>query len=62
MSLESMVVLRDGEETKINRYVIEFVNMVQVNLDSQRKRSVRIVWVRPQDVLARFTSELTRPA
>ena len=57
-----MVVMRDGEETKINRYVIDFVNMVQTNLDNQRKRSVRIVWVRPQDVQARFTGELPQPA
>ena len=29
--------------------------MVQTNIDNQRKRSVRIVWVRPQDVQPRFT-------
>ena len=48
----------DGEETSINRYLIDFVNSVQTNLDNGRKRSVRIVWVRPQDVQARFTGEL----
>ena len=52
----------DGEESNISRYVIDFVNLVQTNIDNQRKRSVRIVWVCPQDVLARFTSELPRPA
>ena len=48
----------DGEETKINRYSIDFVNFVQTNIDNHRKRSIRIVWVRPQDVQARFTGEL----
>ena len=47
----------DGEETKINRYSIDFVNFVQTNIDNNRKRSIRIVWVRPQDVQARFTGE-----
>ena len=48
----------DDMETSINRYVIDFVSMVQTNIDNSRKRSVRIVWVRPQDVQARFTGEL----
>ena len=48
----------DGEETHINRYSIDFVNFVQTNIDNQRKRSVRIVWVRPQDVQARFTGQI----
>jgi hypothetical protein len=48
----------DDIETRINRYKIDFVNMVQTNIDNERKRSVRIVWVRPEDVLACFTGEL----
>ena len=48
----------DGEETRINRYVIDFTNFVQTDVDNQRKRSINIVWVRPQDVQARFTGEL----
>ena len=48
----------DGEETHINRYSIDFVNFVQTNIDNQRKRSVRIVRVRPQDVQARFTGQI----
>jgi hypothetical protein len=48
----------DGEQTSINRYVIDFVNLVQRNLDNQRKRSIRVIWVRPQDVEARFTGQL----
>ena len=48
----------DGEETHINRYVIDFVNMIQTNIDNNRKRSVRIVWLRPEDVKARFTGQI----
>ena len=48
----------DDMETSIKRYVIDFVSMVQTNVDNSRKRSVRIVRVRPQDVQARFTGEL----
>ena len=48
----------NGELTSINRYTIDFVNRVQTNLDSQSKRSIRVVWVRPQDVEARFVGKL----
>ena len=48
----------DGEKTTINRYVIDFATCVQTNLDNQRKRSVRLIWVRPQDVEAQFTGQL----
>jgi hypothetical protein len=48
----------DGEETSINRYEIDFANCVQTNLDNQRKRSIRVIWIRPQDVEPQFTGEL----
>ena len=48
----------DGEETSINRYVIDFATGVQTNIDNQRKRSIRVIWVRPQDVVPQFTGEL----
>ena len=48
----------EGEETHINRYVIDFVTGVQTNLDNQRKRSIRIIWVRRQDVVPQFTGQL----
>ena len=48
----------DGEVTSINRYVIDFATGVQTNLDNQRKRSIRVIWVRPQDVVPEFTGEL----
>ena len=48
----------DGEETSINRYVIDFATRVQTNLDNQRKRFIRIILVRPQDVVPQFTGQL----
>ena len=48
----------EGEETTISRYVLDFVALVQTNIDNHRKRSVRIVWVRPANVQARYSGEL----
>ena len=48
----------DGEVTNINRYLVDFVNFVQTNMDNGRKRSVRIVWVRSRDVVPHFTGEI----
>ena len=48
----------EGEVTNINRYVIDFTNGVQTNVDNQRKRSIRIIWVRPRDVVPQFTGEI----
>ena len=48
----------DGEKTHINRYMIHFATGIQTNLDNQRKRSIRIIWVRPQDVVPQFTGQL----
>ena len=47
-----------GESTHINCYRIDFVARVQTNLDNQRKRSIRIVWVRPQDVTPQHSGQL----
>ena len=33
----------DEQETSINRYILDFVTMTQTNIDSGRKRSIRIV-------------------
>ena len=38
--------------------MIDFVARVQTNLDNQRKRSIRIVWVRPQDVTPQHSGQL----
>ena len=48
----------DGETTKINRYMLDYTCMLQTNLDNQRQRSFRIVYVRPQDVEPRFTGQI----
>ena len=48
----------EGEETRINRYNIDFVSCIQTNIDKGRKRSIRVVWVRPQDVVPRFIGQL----
>ena len=49
----------DGKETRLNRYTIDFVNRVQTNQDSGRKRSIRIVWARLEDINPVFTSSKT---
>ena len=48
----------DGATTSKSRYIIDWAAGVQTNMDTQRKRSVRFVWVRRQDVLANSTGEL----
>ena len=44
-----------GEETSINRYILDFHTMEQRNIDNNRRRSVRLVWVRQQDVTPLWT-------
>ena len=51
----------NGEQTRINRYTIDFTNNCQTNMDNGRRRSIRIIWVRPQDVEAQFTGQLPAP-
>ena len=48
----------NGARTQISRYRIDWAAGEQTNMDNQRKRSVRFIWVRPQDVLANSTGEL----
>ena len=38
----------EGELTSINRYVIDFNAWEQRNIDNDRRRSVRLVWVAPE--------------
>ena len=40
----------DEEATSINRYMIDFQTWEQQNLDNDRRRSVRLVWVAPEKV------------
>ena len=51
----------NGEQTRINRYTIDFTNNCQTNMDNGRRRSIRIIWVRPQDVEAQFARQLPAP-
>ena len=51
----------DWGEGGPNRYTIDFTNNVQTNIDNGRRRSIRIIWVRPQDLVAQFTGELPTP-
>jgi hypothetical protein len=48
----------DDEETSISRYIVDFVSCEQRNIDTDRKRSIRLVWVRPQDVNPTWTGEI----
>ena len=48
----------DGEETSINRYVIDFQTWEQRNLDNDRRRSVRFVWVAAERVDPILTGEI----
>ena len=43
----------DGASTSVNRYAIDFQLMVQTNIDNGRQRSIRIIYVRREDVTAR---------
>ena len=47
----------EGQETTINRYTIDFRSWQQRNIDSGTVRSVRLVWVRPEDLLPQWTGE-----
>ena len=50
----------DGEVTSINRYVIDFNTWEQRNLDNDRRRSVRLVWVPADKVNPIRTGEMAR--
>ena len=49
----------DGEETRINRYTIDFLAWEQRNIDNNRRRSVRLVWISPESVIPKCTGEIT---
>jgi len=50
----------DDEETSINRYVIDFRAWEQRNIDNNRKRSVRLVWVTAETVDPKWSGQITR--
>ena len=54
----------EGELTSINRYVIDFQARPwqQRNLDSESRRSVRLVWVTPEMADPQWTGEIAAPS
>ena len=48
----------DGEETNINRYLLDFEEGIQRNIDNNRQRTMRIVWVDPSSTTARWTGQI----
>ena len=51
----------EGQSTSINRYTIDFDEMLQTNSDNNRKRSVRWVWVCEGDVTPSWSGQI-KPA
>ena len=49
----------NGEKTTINCYVIDFTTWEQRNIDSHRRRSVRLVWVAPERLDPTWTGHQT---
>ena len=47
----------NGEETPLNRYMIDFEAWEQRNLDNDRRRSVRLVWVTAGMVDPKWTGQ-----
>ena len=48
----------DDEETSINRYLIDFEAGIQRNIDNNRHRTMRVVWVNPSSITARWTGQI----
>ena len=48
----------EDEETSINRYLIDFEAGLQRNIDNNRHRTVRVVWVNPSSTTARWTGQI----
>ena len=48
----------NGQETSLNRYMIDFQLWQQRNLDNNRLRSVRLVWVTADSVDPQWTGEI----
>ena len=48
----------EGQNTTINRYTIDFEEMLQTNIDNNRQRSVRWVWVLENDVTPSWSGQI----
>ena len=47
----------DEQTTPISRYVIDFDEKLQTNLDNGRRRTIRIVWIDQDDEEPRYTGQ-----
>ena len=50
----------EGQTTAINRYMIDFKEMLQTNIDNNRKRSVRWIWICEDDVAPDWSGQIKR--
>ena len=50
--------VHDGQDTSINRYILDFDAREQRNLDNGRRRTIRVVWVNHADVAPRWTGQI----
>ena len=48
----------DDEETTLSRYLIDFEAGLQRNIDNNRHRTMRLVWVDPSSTTARWTGQI----
>ena len=50
--------VHDGQDTSINRYILDFDAREQRNLDNGRRRTIRVVWVDHADLVPRSTGQI----
>ena len=50
--------VHEGQDTSINRYIIDFDARKQTNIDNGRFRTIRVVWVDPADLAPRWTGQI----
>ena len=48
----------DDKETSINRYLLDFEAGIQRNIDNNRHRTMRIVWVDPSTTTPPWTGQI----
>ena len=48
----------EGEETSVNRYLLDFARIGQTRIGNNRKRSFRIAGVKGEQVEARWTGQI----
>ena len=50
--------VHDGQDTSINRYILDFDAREQRNPDNGRRRTIRVVWVDHADLAPRWTGQI----